>query len=128
MKPLDLREYAMKLYNQGNSAEMELAKEILDLIIFEENSRFDEICESLDDYAKGWDDRVKQVEHLGDRSNLLAEIEQTLAAAGYAPTGTDDANDVIVRLVECAEFLQSEIDALNAPDVVPAVAGLEYDL
>lgn len=126
MKIRTLREFAQNLYHTGTTQDMEFAKEIMSLIDFEENSRHDEICEDLEKYAKGIGEPIKQVEWLGDRSNLLADIEQTLENFGHKPTGTDDSHDAVTKICEALDFLQSEIDALNTPDEKPA--GLEYDL
>lgn len=123
MKIFSLKEFAHNLYNTGNTQEMEFAKEILGNLDFVENSRHDEICEDLDTYAKGRGEPIKQVEWLGDRSNLLEEIEDHLTNAGYVAKGTDDTADEINKLIDLVLDMQAAlvVEETGKP-------ALEYDL
>lgn len=124
MKIHSLTEFAHNLYNTGTPRDMEFAKEILILIDFEQNSRHDEICEDLEKYAKGQGDPLRQVEWLGDRSNMLAEIEEALTEAKILPDGTDDAADAVKKIIELLDLWPKAMHA--AMDGAPSP--LKYDL
>jgi len=120
MKIRTLTDLAHHMYNTGTPHEMELAKEILVLIDDQkelENLR--EICEDLEKRAKGVGDPARQIEWLGDRSDMLAEIEESLTDAKILPNGTDDAADAVKRLIRLAETVA---ELASRPDE------LEYDL
>lgn len=120
MKIRTLTDLAHHMYNTGTPQEMELAKEILVLIDDQkELESLREICEDLERYAKGVGDPARQVEWLGDRSDMLAEIEEALTLAGYPCTGFTSADDQVKALIEQLP-----------PRVLQATDGtaLEYDL
>ncbi len=118
MKIRTLTDLAHRMYNTGTPQEMELAKEILVLIDDQrELESLREICEDLEKRAKGVGDPARQVEWLGDRSDMLAEIEESLTDAKILPNGTDDAADAVKRILGMLE-VDAHTDAV----------GLEYDL
>jgi hypothetical protein len=111
MRPLNLKEFAEDMRRKGDIRDTDLADEILALIDIEEEvaEPYSTLCHDIEHYAKDYsnpDDAEKALEWVGDRSNLLAEIEELLKASGR----TGDVDDEIKRLIE------------NAP---PA---MEYDL
>jgi hypothetical protein len=111
MKPLNLQEFAEELRRKGDWREADFADEILALLDIEEEvaEPYSTLCHDIEHYAKDYsnpDDAEKALEWVGDRSNLLGEIEELLKASGR----TGDVDDEIKKLIE------------NAP------AAMEYDL
>src|SRR5690606_7328131 len=83
MTPTDLREFAENLYTSGTAQEMEFAKEILENLNFVENAEHEELCKDIQYYVPV-EMRTKNardlVEWIGDRSNLLKDVEETMLA------------------------------------------------
>lgn len=85
MTPLTLREFADNLRMSGDWREAEFADEILTLIDIEEevSEPYGTLCDDLEHYApEHRGNPAKALEWVGDRSNLLAEIEEQLKEAG----------------------------------------------
>lgn len=104
MTVLTLQEFAEDMRRKGDIRNTDLADEILDLIALETDvaEPYANLCCDLEHYAKDYsnpDDALKAVEWLGDRSNLLAEIERLLEKAGH----TGDVDDVVKKLCEDLE-------------------------
>jgi hypothetical protein len=114
VRPLNLKEFAENLrVTAPDFITADFADEILELVELEKEvaEPYSELCVDLDNYApKALEGKPeKAVEWLGDRSNLLEEIEKALTDAG--------------RMI-------SKADALEAvKDLLDSTADLqEYDL
>lgn len=97
----NLRDFAEKLYVSGTAQEMQIANDILFYIDFDMTESYHELCEEIDYYLKDGPPLKEygaKVEYLGDRSNLLQEIEdeidsdytERLKMAGIEATDVDD--------------------------------------
>lgn len=111
MKPLNLQEFAEDMRRKGDIRQADMADEILALLDIEKEvaEPYSTLRDDIEHYAKDYsnpDDAAKALEWIGDRSNLLAEIEELLKASGRI----GDVDDEIKKLIE------------NAP------AAMEYDL
>lgn len=125
---IDLREFAEKLYVSGTAQEAEFAKEILENLDFVETAEHLELCEDIEHYTKGAkckSDPRSQVEWLGDRSDLLDEIEekfadrpQALAYIGESWKAEKDAADLVESLLDTVEAAAEALE----------VEGLEGEL
>lgn len=119
MKALTLQEFAEDMRRKGDIRNADLADEILGLIDIEADvaEPYSKICDYLSCYVPQTlqDEHVKAVEWLGDRSNLLTEIEEQLEKAGHA----GDVDDVIKKLCE---------DLVEAREVLAENGLREYDL
>lgn len=103
MRPLNLKEFAEELRRKGDYREVDFADEILALIDIEEEvaEPYSTLCHDIEHYAEKFsnpDDAEKALEWVGDRSNLLAEIEELLKTSGR----TGDVDDEIKKLIENA--------------------------
>jgi hypothetical protein len=116
MRPHTLEEFAQELRRKGDFREVEFADEILALVDIEAEvaEPYSDLCADLERYAKDFsnpDDAAKALEWVGDRSNLLAQIEEQLKEAGLdvgangLPIDADDAvKDLIAALPEPMEY------------------------
>lgn len=134
MRPLNLEEFAQQLRLEGHP----FADEILVLTALEEQvaNPFFDLCDDLNHHAPdGLKDKPeKQVEWLGDRSHLLAEIEKQLQDAGRDGDADDIVKEMLDELEQAKSLLEDHgwtgfnfLDALgklaeNAP------TPMEYDL
>lgn len=113
MKPLDLKEFAEGLRTSGDWREADFATEILDLLDLEEEvaEPYSNLCDDLNHYAPESlaDKPEKQCEWLGDRSNLLEEIEKELDKDGR----TGDTDDQIKEMLETLDNIRV---ALGLPE------------
>lgn len=134
MKPLNLREYAESLALSDNR---DFAIEILENLDFLETYPKDQIDDDLLHYtSKCGDctsvDPLKQIEWLGDRSNLLGEILDTLNTNKL----DGDPGDIVRDLAELPLALRNVLGLDPDGDIFEAVAQLvdnkpkpmEYDL
>lgn len=83
MKPANLREFAEKLYVAAPRHE-EFAKEILELLDFEETSGHTELVEELEHQCQNAPNvktmtPLRMVEYLGDRDDVLTEVGDKVA-------------------------------------------------
>jgi hypothetical protein len=116
VKPHNLEEFAQELRRKGDFREVEFADEIVALLDIEAEvaEPYSELCVDIAHYAKDFsqrDDPAKALEWIGDRSNLLAEIEEQLSEAGLdvgangLPINAADAvKDLIAALPEPMEY------------------------
>lgn len=106
---MDLREFAENLYVSGTAQEMEFGKEILDSI--DHMDRLDtceELLEQMREYLPKHKKEINepaQIEWLGDRSNLLEEIQDEIIpeyAERLKMAGIDciDTDDIIRALLD----------------------------
>jgi hypothetical protein len=91
--PAHLKEFAEDMRRKGDIRDTDFADEILALLDIEADvaEPYSDLCFDIENYAKDFsnrDDAPKALEWLGDRSNMLAEIEKHLAEAGHAATPT----------------------------------------
>lgn len=102
MRPLNLKEFAQQLRLEGN----EFADEILVLTTLEDDvaEPYLTLCGDLEHYAKGSGKKkhTQMLEWLGDRSNLLGDIEDDLERAGY----DGDADDSIKGMIGTVEEIE----------------------
>lgn len=100
MRPLNLREFATQLRMEGNP----FADEILDLLDIQADvaEPYSELCDDLEHYAKGRGAPGKQLEWLGDRAALLADIEKQLREAGLDGDADDEIRELIANRPEPA--------------------------
>lgn len=108
MKPLTLQEFAEELWRKGDWREADFGAQIRELLNIEDEvaEPYSTLCDDIEHYCPNNETPQRALEWIGDRSNLLAEIEKLLKASGR----TGDVDDEIKKLIE------------NAP---PA---MEYDL
>jgi hypothetical protein len=116
MIPHNLKEFAEELRRKGSGREVDFADEILDLLDIEEEvaEPYSTLCGDIEHYAKDFsnpDDAAKALEWIGDRSNLLKEIEDQLKEVGRdkgangLPIDADDAvKDLIATLPQPTEY------------------------
>ena len=146
VKPFDLKEFAENLRVSGAGREAEFATEILDLLDLEEEvpEPYSTLCDDLEwkapEALKGKPEKI--VEWLGDRSDLLEEIEKELTEAGREPEGTNDTADAVKELLETMEQAEAILETAGWPgdgdfiDALQALADraakappeMEYDL
>lgn len=122
MKPLNLREFAEALALGDNR---EFAQEILDNLDFLETYPKDQIDDDLLHYtSKCGDctsvDPLKQIEWLGDRSNLLGEIKDILDKNKLE----GDPDDVVRDLAENDLALRGLLGLDPDGDIFEAVSQL----
>lgn len=108
MKPYTLEEFAQQLRVKGDYRESDFADEILMLLDIEEEvaEPYSELCHDIENLAP---EHLKQtgvvnahsrtIEWLGDRSDLLKEIEDALKEDGREPEGTADTADAVRELL-----------------------------
>lgn len=132
MRPLDLPEFIAQLRLEG----CKWAEEIADNLEFVETSEHLELVEDLEHYVKtaapdlmGKPRRI--AEWLGDRSDLLGELEDRLDKAGCK----GDIGDTLEELLQMREDLEEVREALQARgwldeggDVTIAALSLPYNL
>lgn len=110
MKPLDLKEFAEELRRKGVGPEIEFATEILDLLDLEEEvaEPFNDVCTELDHYApESLTGRPqRQAEWLGDRANLLTEIEEQFRKAKRDGDIDDVVRDTLDELANIETILR----------------------
>jgi hypothetical protein len=141
MKLLNLREFAERLRRIGTSQESDFADEILELVDLGEEiaGPYGTLCDDLEHYApdhKGGPSH--KLEWLGDRSNLLGEIESELERARtlqdpVSGDADDTVKELLGRLEEAEAILTANgwtegdfLDALQALADRPPTK--EYDL
>jgi hypothetical protein len=110
MRPLDLKEFAEDMRRKGDIRDTDFADEILALLDIEADvaEPYSDLCFDIENYAKDFsnrDDAPKALEWLGDRSNMLAEIEKHLAEAGHEGDADDAVKAVLRDLEEAREVL-----------------------
>jgi hypothetical protein len=133
MKPLNLREYAEAL---ALTDDREFALEIIDhLDIYDEldpeNFMYDinnMLPKELHD-ADNW----RKIENIGDRLQLLSEIQDMLSEFGLPLVAYDEVRDLIEQRCKIEEMLEDARWLGTDKDIVEAVAQLlgrvpEYDL
>lgn len=124
MKPADLREFAEKLYVTAPRHE-EFAKEILELLDREEDSVEAEMIEELEHHCpEGMHgkDPLKMIEYLGDRDDVLLEIEKKITDTapilrrwGIPARAIKDVDDTVGDTVGDLLDLLDDVElALNA--------------
>lgn len=104
MKPLNLEEFAEELRLKGDSREIDFADMILQLLDIEKDvaEPYWNLCDDIEHYAKDFThptDAAKALEWIGDRSDLLKEIEDALKDGGREPEGTADTADAVRELL-----------------------------
>lgn len=123
MTPYNLKEFAEQLRLEGN----DFGNEILDLLDLEEEvaEPYGTLCDDLRHYAP--DDLKekpeKALEWLGDRSHLLAEIEEQLREAGH----DGDVDDVIKEIIGTLDQAEDILEAAGGPgdgDFIESLHGL----
>lgn len=139
MRPLNLQEFAEELRRKGDPREAEFATEILDLLQVEEECAepFSDLCYDIAHYAKGYDHAEiapKALEWIGDRSNLLKQIEEELDKDGRS----GDVDDQVKQLIETVASIRNilSLEEGTDEDLEIAIQGLmdrepktvEYDL
>lgn len=127
MKPADLREFAEKLYVTAPRHE-EFAKEILELLDREEDSVEAEMIEELEHHCpEGMHgkDPLKMIEYLGDRDDVLTEIEKkitdhkfVLKAWAINERPLSDADDLVDDLFDVLFDLDEILTAAGAKDKI----------
>lgn len=101
MRPLNLKEFAEDLrVNAPDFITADFADDILELVELEKEvaEPYRALCDDIQHYAQDFsnrDDAAKALEWIGDRSNLLEEIEKLLEEAGRK----GDADDVIKAML-----------------------------
>lgn len=139
MTPLTLEEFAQELRRKGNWREAEFADEILALLDIEEEvaEPYGNLCADIENYAKDFsnpDDAAKALEWIGDRSNLLADVEKQIKDANRE----GDVDDVVRELLGTLDHAEEILEAAGWPgngDFIQGMqsladrpAPLEYDL
>jgi hypothetical protein len=139
MRSLNLKEFAEDMRRKGDIRDADLADEILALLDIEADvaEPYSELCADLEIYAPAElsDKPEKAMEWLGDRSNLLKEIEEELDKDGR----TGDTDDQVKALLETHAKIRDIIgvpDTATDEDVENAIqtlvdrapAAVEYDL
>ncbi len=147
MKPADLREFAEKLYLTAPRHE-EFAKEILELLDMEENSIEAEMIEELEHHCQAVPaikDQLKMIEYLGDRDDVLTEIEKKITDTapilrrwGIPARAIKDVDDTVGDLLDLLDGVELELNAEgltgNILDMLAELrerkdaASMEYDL
>lgn len=130
MRPRTLEEFAEELRRKGDFYEMEFADEILMLVDIETEvaEPYSDLCADIELYAADYSnptDAIKALEWVGDRSNLLKELEELLAAEGYADCDPDDA---LRNIFEKLDSLESTLNDLQALIDAQPNGKLTYDL
>lgn len=137
MRPLTLEEFAQALRMEGN----EFADEILDLCHLEEDvaDPYGEFCDDLAHYApEHRGNPSKALEWLGDRSQMLAEIETHLENSSIGPGDADDLVKQTLDELGSVEEIMREHGGWTEGDLQDALFALieraskapamEYDL
>lgn len=147
MKPADLREFAEKLYLTAPRHE-EFAKEILELLDREEDSVEAEMIEELEHHCpEGMHgkDPLKMIEYLGDRDDVLLEIEKKITDTapilrrwGIPARAIKDVDDTVGDLLDLLDDVELALNAEgltgNILDMLAELrdrkdaAPMEYDL
>ncbi len=147
MKPADLREFAEKLYLTAPRHE-EFAKEILELLDREEDSVEAEMIEELEHHCQAVPaikDPLKMIEYLGDRDDVLTEIEKKITDTapilrrwGIPARAIKDVDDTVGDLLDLLDGVELELNAEgltgNILDMLAELrerkdaASMEYDL
>jgi hypothetical protein len=126
MRPLTLQEFAEDMRRKGDIRDTDLADEILDLLVLEEEvaEPYSNLCADLEIYAPvDMAERPERaMEWLGDRSNLLADIEKELKEANR----NGDVDDVVKELLGTMEQAEAILEAAGWPggDFLEALQGL----
>lgn len=120
MKPADLREFAEKLYVTAPRHE-EFAKEILELLDREEDSVEAEMIEELEHHCpEGMHgkDPLKMIEYLGDRDDVLLEIEKKITDTapilrrwGIPARAIKDVDDTVGDLLDLLDDVEFALNA-----------------
>jgi hypothetical protein len=101
MKPLNLREFAEQMLLGEHR---EFAIEILENIDFVDSANFEEIESALFHYASadacGSTDNLKKLEWIGDRSELLDDIEKELKEHKFNVGEVNGVDDIVKDLAE----------------------------
>lgn len=108
--PRDLQEFAERLRTHGTSREADFGNEILEYVVLDDVVNFHyELCESLEQYAPDIPgDAARQAEWLGDRSNLLGEIEKELEEAKRKGDVDDEIKDMLATLEDVRLILDAQ--------------------
>jgi hypothetical protein len=140
MRPANLQEFGELLYAQGKGQEADFGAEICDMIANDMGEEYADLCNDLDDCLPKESlfigKPAKAIEWLGDRVNLLVELEDTLEKNGYE----GDADDALDRLIsdlselDAAKKILTDSKHWHGGDFQDALAKLcerlpvEYDL
>jgi hypothetical protein len=141
VKPHTLEEFAQELRLKGDYRETDFADEILILLDIEEECAepYGNLCSDIEHYAKDFsnpDDAAKALEWIGDRSNLLKEIEEELDKDGRTGDTDDQVKVMLETLAKIREIIGApdtatdedlEIAVQELVDAVPAKE-MTYDL
>lgn len=141
MIPHTLEEFAQELRLKGDYRETDFADEILSLLDIEEECAepYGNLCSDIEHYAKDFsnpDDAAKALEWIGDRSNLLKEIEEELDKDGRTGDTDDQVKAMLETLAKIREIIGApdtatdedlEIAVQELVDAVPAKE-MTYDL
>lgn len=120
MKPADLREFAEKLYVTAPRHE-EFAKEILELLDREEDSVEAGMIKELEHHCpEGMHgkDPLKMIEYLGDRDDVLLEIEKKITDTapilrrwGIPARAIKDVDDTVGDLLDLLDDVEFALNA-----------------
>jgi len=131
MRALSLEEFAQDMRRKGDIRQADMADEILALLDLEEEvaEPYSNLCADLEHYAPAElaEKPEKACEWLGDRSNLLKEIEEHLKEAGREPQGTNDTADAVKELLGLLSEADAILEAAGWPgdgDFIEALQGL----
>lgn len=121
MKPLTLQEFAEDMRRKGDIRQADMADEILALIDIEADiaEPYSNLIVDLEIYAptelNGKPE--KAMEWLGDRSNMLADIEAAIDASNALPKAgangipiNRDPDDAVKELLEALDAAKPEYD------------------
>lgn len=136
MKPADLREFAEKLYVTA-PRHAEFAKEILENLDFVESSIEAELIEELEHQCQNADKTkiktpAQMVEYLGERDDVLTEIETKIADGkialkrwGLPVRAKRDADDTVDDLLNLLDDIEL---ALNAEGLTGEILDMVAEL
>lgn len=132
MRPLNAREFAEQLRLEGHP----FADEVMDALDSEATvDAYNELTDDLDHYAKSKGTPARQLEWIGDRSKLLAEIETALGDANRVRDVDDEIKDMLTTLEQAEALLMQSRWLSEGGDLISALESVlgcakpqEYDL
>jgi hypothetical protein len=134
MRLQSLQEFAQELRRGGDIRQADMADEILALIDIEEEiaEPYGNLCSDIEHYCPNNETPQRALEWLGDRSNLLKEIEEKLAEDGRTGAVDDvvrellgEIDDIKMALKMHGLELDEFFEAITKPE---ASLKVEYDL